>query len=54
MVISTEPGVDLEGHTLAVDPQERARGFPFGKYSATKEPLSGSIVLNAACDAVIH
>jgi hypothetical protein len=45
--------MDWEEHTLAIDPQERASGFPFRKYSAAKEPLSGSIVLDTARDAVI-
>jgi hypothetical protein len=52
--MSTEPGIGWEGHTLAIDPQERSLGFPFGKYSAAKEPLSRTIVLDTARDAVIR
>jgi hypothetical protein len=54
MVVSTEPGIDWKDHTLAIDPQERASGFPFGKYTAAKEPLSGTIVLDTARDAVVR
>jgi hypothetical protein len=53
MIISTEPGMDWEEHTLAVDPQERASGFPFRKDATAKEPLSASIVLDTASDGVI-
>jgi hypothetical protein len=53
MIISTEPGMDQKEHTLAIDPQERASGFPFRKGAAAKEPLSGSIVLDTACDGMI-
>ena len=53
MIISTEPGTDWKQHTLAINPQERAIGLPFGKDAAAKEPLSGSIVLDTACDGVI-
>ena len=53
-----EPAMDweepLEEHTFAIDPQERASGFPFREYSAAKEPLSRSIMLDAACDGVIR
>jgi hypothetical protein len=40
-------------HTFAIDPQERASGFPLPKNSAPKEPLSRSSVLDTACDVVI-
>ena len=53
MTISAELRIGWEEHTLAIDPQERASGFPFGEHSATKEPLSGSIVLDTACDTVV-
>ena len=57
-IISTEPEMDWEerweGHTFAIDPQERGSGFPFRKYSTTKEPLSGTIMLDAACDGVVR
>jgi hypothetical protein len=54
MIISTEPEIDWEGHTLAIDPQEGAGRFPFQKHSAAKEPLSGSVMLDAACNGVIR
>ena len=54
MIISTDPETDLGEHTLAIDPQERAGGFPFRKHSTAEEPLSGSIVLDTACDGVIR
>ena len=53
MIISAEPGTDWKEHTLSIDPQERTIGFPLRKDAATKEPLSGSIVLDTACDGVI-
>ena len=53
MVISTVPEIDEKEHTLAIYPQERTSGFPFRKYSAAKEPLSGSIMLDTTCDDVI-
>ena len=53
-VISTDTERDLDVHTLAIDPQERASGFPFRKDSTAKEPLSGTIVLDTACDGVIR
>ena len=53
IIIGTEPVADWKEPTLAIDPQERAIGFPFGKDAAAKEPLSGSIVLDTACDGVI-
>ena len=40
-------------HTFAIDPQERAGGFPFRKDLTTKEPLSRSVVLDAVRDVVI-
>ena len=43
-----------EEHTFAIDPQERASGFPFREDSAAKEPLSGTIVLDTTCDGVIR
>ena len=46
-------GNEYGEHTFAIDPQERAGGFPFRKDPATKEPLSRSIVLDAARDVVI-
>ena len=54
MIISTEPGTDWKAHTLAIDPQERAIGLPIGKDAAAEEPLSGSIVLDTACDSMIR
>ena len=54
MVVSPDPETDLGEHTLAIDPQERASGFPFRKYSTAKEPLSRTIVLDAASDGVIR
>ena len=53
MIISTEPGTDWKEGTFAINPQESANGFPFGKDAAAKEPLSGSIMLDTACDDVI-
>ena len=53
MDISIDPGMGWQEHTLAIDPQERASGFPFRKHSTAKEPFSGSIVLDTACDDVI-
>ena len=54
MIISTDPETDLGEHTFAIDPQERASEFPFRKHSTAEEPLSGSIVLDTACDGVIR
>ena len=54
MVISTGPETNLGEHTLAIDPQERAGGFPFRKHSTAKEPLSGTIVLDTTRDGVIR
>jgi hypothetical protein len=54
MLIGSVSEMDWKGHTLSIDPQERAGGLPFGKYSAAKEPLSGTIVLDTARDAVIR
>ena len=54
IIISIEPGMDWEEHTLAIDPQKRASGFPFREHPATKEPLSGSIMLDSARDAVVR
>jgi hypothetical protein len=48
-----QSGGGLWERTFAIDPQERASGFPFRKDSAAKEPLSRPIVLNTACDVVI-
>lgn len=42
-----------EGPTFSVYPQERAGGFPLIENCATKEPLSGSLVLSVACNVVI-
>ena len=53
MIISAELGADWKEHTLSINPQERSIGFPLRKDAATKEPLSGSIVLDTACDGVI-
>ena len=54
MVISTDTEMDLGEHTLAIDPQERASGFPFQKHSTAKEPFGGSIMLDTACDGMIN
>jgi len=40
--------------TLAIDPQERGNGFPFAKYSALKEPLGRSLMLDTARDVIIR
>jgi hypothetical protein len=40
-------------HTFAMNPQESANRFPIRKDPAPKEPLSGSIMLNAARDVVV-
>jgi hypothetical protein len=39
--------------TFAIDPQERASGFPTPKFSTPKEPLSRPPVLDTARDVVI-
>ena len=54
MVVSTDSEMDSGERTLAIDPQERANGFPFRKHSTAKEPLSRTIVLDAASDGVIR
>ena len=46
-------GKEWRRHTLSMDPQEGASGFPLPKDSAAKEPLSCSVMLNTARDAVI-
>jgi hypothetical protein len=46
-------GEELREHTFAIDPQERASRFPFGKHTALEEPLGGSSVVKIACDIVI-
>jgi hypothetical protein len=44
---------ELEKHTFAVDPQERAIGLPFCKHTASKEPLCCSSKVSVACDVLI-
>jgi hypothetical protein len=43
----------LEGHTFAVDPQERPIGLPSRKDASSKEPLGCSPMVNVPCDVVI-
>ena len=44
---------DLEEHTFAIDPQERAGRLPFAKHTALEEPFGGFPVVKIACDVVI-
>ena len=41
-------------HTFAIDPQQRAGGLPLRKYTASKEPLGCSLMVNVASDVVIR
>ena len=47
-------GEERVEHTFAVDPQERARGLPFRKGTALREPLCRSPLVNAACNVVVR
>ena len=44
---------DLEEHTFAIDPQERASRLPFTKHTALEEPLRSFPVVKIAGDVVI-
>ena len=46
-------GEDLEEHTFAIDPQERASRLPFTKHTALKEPLGSFPVVKIAGDVMI-
>ena len=46
-------GEEWEERTFAIDPQERARRFPFSKHTAFEEPLGTSSVVNIARNVVI-
>ena len=46
-------GEELEEHTFAIDPQERASQLPFAKHTALEEPLSSFPVVKIAGDVVI-
>ena len=46
-------GEELEEHTLAIDPQERASRLPFAKHTALEEPLGSFPVVKIAGDVVI-
>jgi hypothetical protein len=46
-------GEELEEHTFAMDPQERASRLPFAKHTALEEPLGSSSVVKIARDVVI-
>ena len=46
-------GEELEEHTFAIDPQERASRLPFAKHTALEEPLGSFPVVKIASDVVI-
>ena len=46
-------GEELEEHTFAIDPQERACRVPFVKHTALKEPLCSLPVVKIAGDVMI-
>ena len=46
-------GEELEEHTFAIDPQERASRLPLAKHTALEEPLGSFPVVKIAGDVVI-
>jgi hypothetical protein len=46
-------GKELEEHTFAIDPQERASRYPFAKHTALEEPLGSPPVVKIASNVVI-
>ena len=47
-------GEELEKHTFAIDPQERASRLPFAKHTASEEPLGSIAVMKIAGNVVIR
>ena len=46
-------GEELEEHTFAIDPQERASFLPFAKHTALEEPLGSFSMVKIAGDVVV-
>ena len=46
-------GGEMEEHTFAIDPQERASRLPFTKHTALEEPLGSIPVVKITGDVVI-